>query len=267
MRAQILVPMMLVGVSSIAVGQDTWSGSIGMAALSAPSYPGSNQYRVSAAPIVQLEYKNFVYIGGSAASATGGIGVRLLRSPSFTLSTEIGGSATRPEGRGDGLAGMGRRDGATMLTTIASYRLGALTASGGMGMGLNSDVGTVGTLTLESKHAFGSRWIASLSTGTTFADKSNMAFDFGVSSAQALRRQALIDAGDPRLSTDEGGVYTPGAGIKEMQVSGMLGYVLSRRTTAVLLVRGSRLGHEAAESPLTRTRNGITTGVGLTYGF
>ena len=262
--AVVLIPT--VAAAQVPNGSDIWNGTIGISTVALPTYMGSNRYRVRAFPILSLEYKQRAYLGGAMGGTGAGAGVYLMRNSAFTLSTEIAGAPERKESYGDGLAGMGRRGGATYAASNVSYRLGSITAGAGVAVGLGSEEGSHGALNLATKKAYG-RWIAELSTGATFANSKDMAYDFGVSSEQAVRRQALIDAGDSRLSADDAGAYSPGAGLKHMNVSTSLGYILRDRTMALLFVNGSRLGHEAAESPITRQRNSVVGGIGLAYAF
>lgn len=92
-------------------------------------------------------------------------------------------------------------------------------------------------------------------------------FDFGINSTQAGRRQALIAAGDSRLSANDGSMYAPKGGLKQAQVGTSLGFLISNRTTAMAFATGTRLGREAADSPLTRKRNGVVAGLGIVYGI
>ena len=246
---------------------DIWSGNIGMSTAVMPTYLGSNRYIVRAFPILSLEYKNRAYLGGSVAGTGAGAGVYLVRNSAFSWATEISGAPERLESKGDGLAGMGKRGAATYAATSVSYNLGAITTGAAVAIGLGSDEGSTGSINASTKKVFGSRWIAGLSTGATFANSENMAYDFGVSPEQATRRQGLIDAGDSRLSLSDAGAHDPKAGLKQMQVSTSLGYLLSDRTTAMFFASGTRLGQQAADSPLTRQRNGVVAGMGIAYGF
>ena len=263
--AVVLVPS--VATAQAAPSSERWVGSIGMTAVTLPTYLGSNRYRVRAFPIFQVEYKERAYIGGAMGGTGAGAGLYLLRNETFSLSTEITGAPERKESYGDGLAGMGRRGAATFAASNVSYQVGSLTAGASVAIGLGSDEGSWGTFKLAQKKLFARRWITEVSTGATFANSRNMSYDFGVSTDQASRRQALIAAGDSRLYANEGKAYAPGHGLKQAQVSTSLGYLLTSRMTAIAFATGSRLGREAADSPLTRQRNSLVAGTGVAFGF
>ena len=272
MQRSIIFPAVLLLTPAIATAQQgnqpkNWSSSIGIGTVAMPTYTGSNRYRVRPVPLLQLEFKERVYVGSSTGGVGGGMGVYLIRGSSLTWSTELSTAGKRRESFGDGLAGMGTRNAGTFVGNNVSYRAGMFTAAANVAIGLGKDEGSTGSVVLDSKHVFGRRWIASVSSGATFADKDNMAFDFGISSRQAGRRQALIAAGDSRLSAGDGSIYAPKGGLKQAQVGTSLGFLITNRATAMAFGSGTRLGREAAASPLTRKRNGVTAGLGIVYGI
>ena len=245
----------------------SWNSQIGISTAVLPTYAGSNRYRVRVLPIFSLDIKERIYVGGAMGGTGAGTGVYLVRNSAVTVSTGITGAPERKESYGDGLAGMGRRGGATFAQSNASLKFGSVTAGAGVTVGLGGNEGSTAAFNLETKHVYARRFIVGLSTGATFANSENMAYDFGVNAKQATRRQALIAAGDSRLYSDEGGVYAPKEGLKQAQVSTTLGYLITPRMTALAFGMGSRLGPQAADSPLARQRNSIIAGLGVAFGI
>ncbi|HEX6059503.1 MAG TPA: MipA/OmpV family protein [Gemmatimonadaceae bacterium] len=245
----------------------SFTGVVGAGVVTLPKYAGSDEYRVLPMPIVQLEYRGRFYLGGSQNSVAPGIGAYLFRTPTLTVDVGLTGTESRPESRGDALAGMGKRSAAAFASTGVAYRLGIVQASAGVAVGLGSDNGSYGTIGVATELPIAPRWIAGVSTGLTVADARNMAYDFGVSGAQSDARQALLAAGDQRLSGIDVGAYSPEAGLKEARIGGSLARVLTPRSRIVLFAQGSRLSSEAARSPLVRSRTGIVSGIALGYGF
>ena len=273
MRINLIAPALTIAiVPTMAVAQtqannDSWAGNIGIATVAMPTYMGSNQYRVRAVPILSLEYKNRAFLGGAMGGTGAGAGVYLVRSSNLMWTTQITGSPERFERHGDGLAGMGRRGAATFAASDMSYTSGSITAGANVQVGLGSDEGSTASVSLSSKHVYARRWILGASTGATFANSTNMAYDFGVTPAQAGKRLSLIQAGDSRLDWRDVGSYDPGRGLKQATASLSLGYQLREKVTTMAFVNGTRLGREAADSPLARNRNAIVGGVGMAYGF
>jgi outer membrane scaffolding protein for murein synthesis (MipA/OmpV family) len=218
-------------------------------------------------PVAQLEYKGRLFLGGSQSGVGGGIGAYVVRTSALTVDVSLMGAESRPEGRGDALAGMGKRGAASFAGTGLSYRLGTVTASAGLSVGLGDDEGAFGTVGIATERMLARRWVGSVSTGATFANEKNMAFDFGVTGEQATRRRALIAAGDPRLHAIDGSAYAPEAGLREMRGAATLAYLLTERSRVVAFAQGTHLSRDAARSPLVRERNGVATGMALAYGF
>ena len=277
MRSITILPTILLAAPVLAAAQSTandvpapvktWSSSIGIATVAMPGYVGSNRYRVRTVPILQLDFKDRAYLGSSSSGVGGGLGVYVVKKSTMSLSAELNTTGKRRESFGDGLAGMGTRDAGTFVGTSASYRIQSLTLGAGVAVGTGKGAGATGSINADTKKRLGDRFIAGFSTGATFSNKQNMAFDFGISPVQASRREALIAAGDSRLSIGDGGTYSPKAGLKQMQASTSLGYMLTNRTTALAFVSGTRLGRQAADSPLTRQRNGVMGGLGIAFGI
>jgi MipA family protein len=243
------------------------TGYVGVAVVTMPRYAGSDEYRVLPVPIGQLEYRGRVFLGGSQTTLGPAIGAYVVRTPSLTWDVGLSGAGSRPESRGDALAGMGSRSGASFATTGVAYRRGVVSASAGAAVGLGKDDGSLGTVTLGTELPVARRWTVAASTAATFADERHMAFDFGVSGAQAAARRELLAAGDTRLRGIDVDAYTPGAGLKETRNSASVAYLLTARSRVVLFAQSTTLAGEAARSPLVRKRTGAMTGVAYGWGF
>ena len=262
-----LVPAMAAAQTQPRANNDAWAGTIGLATVAMPTYMGSNQYKVVAVPLISLEFKERAFLGAASNGIGAGAGVYLVRRSNLMVTTEVTGSPERIERHGNGLAGMGRRSGATFSQSDVSYTSGSITAGASVALGLGNDEGSTASLSLSSKHVYGKRWIVGASTGATFANSANMAYDFGITPEQASKRQTLIQSGDSRLDWRDAGSYDPGRGLKQATASMSLGYQLREKVTTMAFINGTRLGREAADSPLARNRNAIVGGIGMAYGF
>jgi MipA family protein len=247
--------------------RQTLSGIVGVGVVTLPKYTGSDEYRVLPIPVAQLEYRGRVYLGGSQTSGGPEVGAHLVRTAALTVNVGLTGATSRPESRGDALAGMGKRSAASFATAGVAYRLGVVMATAGGAFGLGRDEGSYGTVGLGTELPITPRWIVGASTGAAFADARHMAFDFGVTREQSAARRTLLAAGDERLRGIDVGAYTPGAGLKETRTSGSLAYVLTPRSRAVLFAQSTTLSGAAGRSPLVRSRTGVTSGVALGWGF
>ena len=245
----------------------SWTGMAGIGVAAMPKYAGSDEYRVLPIPIVQLEYRGRLYLGGSQSGTGAGIGAYVVRTPTLAVDVGLSGAESRPESRGDALAGMGKRSASSFATSGVTYRRGIVMATSGVAIGLGRNEGSYAAIGIGTERQLARRWFAGLSTGVTFADARNMAFDFGVSDEQSAARQALLESGDPRLHGIDVAAYSPDAGLKEARGAASLAWLLTDRSRMMLFAQGSRLSNEAARSPLVRARTGVVSGIALAYGF
>lgn len=245
----------------------SFSGIVGLAVVAVPEYSGSDEHRVLPVPVLQLEYRNRIYIGGSQGGPSAGIGAFIVRRPTLRWDVGLSGSIARDDDRSDALAGMGKRDAVAYATTGLAYRFAVVQASASAAIGLGDEQGSYGSIGLGTELPVSRRLIAGLSTGASFADARHMAFEYGVSAEQSARRQALLAEGDPRLDGVDVAAYAPNGGVKEINVGASLAYVLTQRTRVVLFARGSRLSDEAAASPIVRSRTDVMTGAAIGLGF
>ena len=242
-----------------------WNVSLGGGVLIVPSYPGAEEHRVLPIPMVQIAYRERVYLGPSTTGNGFGLGAYAVRTQRISLAAELGFLSDRPSSRSDALAGMDDRD--LVITTSASltYRVNALEAGVSVTQGLNDDAGLLAGARLGFTQMIGRRLITSAGIGATFANARQMRWDFGVSVTEAARRQALIAMGDDRLEAGEGIPYAPDGGLRHLGASLSLVYILSPRWTMLGFGGVERLSDEAAASPLVRQRGQVSGGIGLGY--
>ena len=267
MRSATLSIIALVATAGTVQAQGSWSGAVGSGAITAPKYMGADEQRTLPIPYVQLQYKGRVNIGMLPGGTGAGIGVSLINSQSVAWQAQLSGTGGRREKWGDALAGMGNQDVATTAGTSISLSHGWMQAGADVALGLNAKAGTSGTVRAAAQKQLASRWIGSLSAGATFADRQNMTYDFGITDEQAARRQALIARGDARLRSTDGQAFRPDAGLKQMQTSASVSYVITPRSRLVTFVQASQLSDEAARSSVVRDRTGTSGGVVVVYGF
>lgn len=244
-----------------------WNVMIGGGAIFFPQYPGSDEHRVFPFPMTQVSWRNRVFLGPSTTGMGLGLGAYVIRTPRLGLAAEVGFLENRPASRADALAGMDDRDLVATGSVSLSYTVGAFEASLSTTQGMNDNAGLLGAARLSFTQPVGERLIVTAGVGATFANARQMRWDFGVSRAEATRRQALIAAGDDRLEPNDGRAYEPDAGLRHLSSSLSLAYMLSPRWAVLGFGGVDRLSAEAAASPLVRRRDQVTGGVGLGYRF
>jgi outer membrane scaffolding protein for murein synthesis (MipA/OmpV family) len=213
-------------------------------------------------PLAQVTFRDRVFLGPSSTGVGGALGGYLVRAPRVRLVAELGVQDERPASRADALAGMDDRDVAATVGTTVTYRMGPMEGALGVARGLNDGAGLLGTGRLSVSRMLGPLVITA-GAGATLADARQMRREFGVTDGEAERRWSLIDAGDDRLQADEGGAYRPSGGLRQVEVSFMLGYMVSDRWSLLGFGGVARLGGEAEGSPLVRRREQFSVGIGL----
>lgn len=261
----------LAGGSTLAAQQSTtpptWEITLGAGALTSPSYPGSDEHKFFPLPLTQVTWRNRVYLGQSTAGNGPGLGAYAVRTAHLGLAAEVGMLQDRPTSRADALAGMDNRTFVATASGTVSYRVGPVEAAVSATQGLNDGAGLLGTARLGYTQTVGSRFIAAINFTATFANARQMRWDFGVTDAEASRRQALIASGDDRLHADEGGTYRPDAGLRQTGTSLSLTYLVTRHWAVVAFGSAEELSKAAAKSPLVRQREQLTGGFGVGYRF
>lgn len=233
--------------------------NLGAGVMTAPRYEGSDEYQVKPLPLARIEISDKVFLG------FGVVGVYLVQQDGFTGTLGVTVRDPRSSSSADALAGTDKHNLGAWSVSSIEYRRGWI-ATGVSGA---RSLGERGGYNLESTFGVTVPMTSRLSLGVNlkamFSDRRSMAYDFGVSQREAERRSELIERGDHRLRPGEGRAYRPGAGLRSFGVGGTAGYQAGRRWALVGLVEISRLGNQAAASPLVRNRNGIIGGVGVTF--
>lgn len=245
----------------------SWEVSLGAGVLASPSYPGAEEYRIVPFPLTQVSYRGRVYLGPSSTGTGLGLGAYAIRTERFGVAAEVGVLDNRPASRADALAGMDDRDLVATAGMSMSYRWSGFQGVLSVTQGLNDGAGLLGTASLSYGLRVASRLSATAGVGATFANARQMRWDFGVTGAEAARRQALIAAGDDRLEDDEGAPYRPEAGLRQVGASLSLMYAVSSHWALLGFGGLDWLSDEAAASPLVRRREQWSGGLGLGYRF
>jgi outer membrane scaffolding protein for murein synthesis (MipA/OmpV family) len=269
MLALLAFPVRALAAQEQSTGQHgNWQGTVGMLGGSLASYYGSDARRTLGAPVINLVYRHRLLIGTSAANGALGAGVQyVVKDGTLGASVGLATAEGRPEDRARGLAGMDDRSGSAFGTASLFLRAGPAVATTTSLIGLTSEAGNLQQLGLQIAGAIAPRLTAGIGSNVTWADRRNMAFDFGITPDQAARRRELIDAGDGRLRESEAIAFTPRAGLKELRHTAQLGYAIHGTWQVVGVLSEGRLAHDVAESPLARKASATTGALGFVYRF
>ncbi len=219
-----------------AMAQDrAWDLRLGAGAILAPTYEGSDRYKVSPFPFIQGSYRDRIFITGPI------LGANLISTTVAGGTLRLGALARydfgRDEGDDDALKGLGNIDGGLDLGGFARY------ARGPWSLGLSAYQNVTKSengLTAEIEGAYARELTGKLrgtvSLGATWADRDYMQTHFGISPTQARNSG-----------------YRPfqaGAGVKDASATLGLTYPLGDKWMVYGQLRYKRLLGDAADSPI-----------------
>lgn len=243
-----------------------WNVNVGLAALAFPRYPGSDEYRVVPFPMANASYRDRAYLGPSSTGIGFALGAYPVRTSNVSLAVELGGQDSRPESRADALAGMEDRDFVATGGVSLSYRTGPFEGILAVSQGVNDGAGLIQTTRIVYTRPLG-KVMLSAAAGAALANGRQMRREFGITDAEAARRQALIDGEDGRLGPNDGGAYQPDGGLRHLGAGISLIYPVSPKWSLIGFGGIEWLADEAAQSPLVRSREQFAGGVGAGYRF
>lgn len=232
--------------------------SLGGGVMLAPKYEGSDEVTVRPLPLAS------VVIGGKVFLGAGMVGMYLVRKDGFTGTAGVALGLPRSPSHADALAGLDRRPLGAFSISAISYRAGPVD----LGLAGTRSLGTRGGYAIQARTVvtvpMGGRLAVAMHGSVTFADRKNMAYDFGVSAVEAARRASLVARGDPRLRPGEARTYLAGAGLRSIGAGTMITLQITPRWGLMGVLEATRLGNSAAASPLVRRRFGVSSGIGAT---
>ena len=229
---------------------DRDGGTVGLAVVAGHAYMGSDERRTRAYPAIDYRWAS-----GWFAGTTNGVGYNFSRQAGVQYGVRLTADFGRDESRSAVLRGLGDVDarpeiGAfynlqptahTFLTS--SLRYGAGQGRDGLlldlGAGLNAQVAPA--------------WRLGAGVAATWANAAYTQSYFGVDAAQAARSGR--------------GVYTAGAGVRDVRVSVSATYAITPRASATAALSYSRLQGDAARSPIVRDRAGVNGVLAVAYAF
>jgi MipA family protein len=234
------------------------SGRIGLNVATVPTYEGSPNRRTLAGPELTLSYRSLDW--GTVEFGQRGLIWNAVEAGRFRFALV----AQFDSGRKD-------RDTTTLNPTPGDKRLAGMgnvqaSAEAGVGVGYGpvmlvarqslSERGSKGAqvdMTVEIPWSLSDRLGLRFAVGATWADRDTMQTYFGVTAAQA---QATSFS-----------AYTPKSGCRKVDASVGAEYAMASSWKLQANVGFTRLGDDAAASPLVGQRNGASAALGVAYEF
>lgn len=238
-----------------------WEGAIGLRTSYAPTYQGASGFKAKLTPGFFLRYGRFTITNSSgfvtrrADDVVRGLGVDLSPSQRFRMNLALRFDQGRKEATDAALTGLGDIKPTIRARLNATYlledgwRLGASWSVDALGRG-GGNMGDVG---------FSRELRLTPATVWTFGSALSMAGDRYLQTWYGVNAQQAAATGYP--------VYEPGAGLRDVAVFTGFRTDLSERWLLLGGAGANRLLGPAADSPLTKDRNGWSANIGLAWRF
>ncbi len=211
---------------------DNFDIALGVEASYEPDFQGSDDYEVDVFPLLQITYKDWLYLDSLAAGAVWGL------PGGFRLQTGVSFEEGREEGDNDALDGLDDIKDTAVLDAGLFYDLGDLT----LGFALEQDLlgrGKGLVTFLGARYAFellDERLEIAPQVDISFANKRHLRTEFGITPEEAVNSQ--FDA------------YRPGAGLKSYGVGLNVDFQLTEHWSLLGESSIEFYGPEATDSPL-----------------
>lgn len=221
-----------------------------------PKYPGAEDYRLRAVPLIGVSYGRF-FAGGDGGGGDGaGLGVNLLRDPNWRLGVALalGFGDARRESDHPSLQGTGDIERATRGVVFGGYTWRWLSAQLRIASDITGkDQGTLAFFDLTARYRATDRLTFSAGPGVTWANDDYLMTFFGVTPAQAA--SSTLPAYEAR-----GGLHAVRFGVGA-------GYRIDQRWSVFGRLGTAQLRGDAEGSPITRERTQNLAAVFASYRF
>ncbi|MDE2427658.1 MAG: MipA/OmpV family protein [Burkholderiales bacterium] len=224
--------------------------SVGAAALSIPKYSGSDESRLAAYPMFDVQWKN-----GAFFSAINGIGYNFSKAPGWQYGLRMSLEAARDESRSAKLNGLGDVNTALEPGAFLNYSINqnySLVSSIRYGSGVDHNglqlsVGGRATTSLNSRHRL------SASFGANWANSSYVQSYYGVTAAQS------VASGYTQ--------YTPSAGLTDLRVGASWHWNIDTNWSLTTGASVKHLTGDTGKSPFVFQKNPVTIFSAASYRF
>lgn len=241
---------------TLAAETGDWSVAVGGGVASLPRYPGSDQHKIVAIPIISVRYRQFFVGDAPGAGTPAGIGVFFHEDEHWKVGAALGGDvySTRKE-RDDRqqLHGLGDIKGSARAGIFTSYTVDWFSVRGGAYSDIKHHQGATGTFEAVARYSPFDRLNLTAGPGVVFGNQRYVQTFFGVTAVQAQ------NSGYPE--------YTPKAGLVLARFTLGANYKLSKRWGLGAAAAVGQLQSDAGRSPIVRSRNQTIFGVFAIYKF
>ena len=225
-----------------------WRITLGGGAEVQPIYEGSKRYSALPSVVLDVRYKNIAFLSDGE-----GIGVNLIRGPTYRAGVAVGYDLGRNHHAQHRLTGLGNVDPAPEAKLFAEYFLLPFVYTFDVRKGVGGHDGVIGDLGLYVPLPAAKDLYVFTGPSVTFADGEYMQAYFGISAAQAARSQF-------HAFTAHGGLDRAGWGVTAV-------YKYSERWWLEAEGAWEYMLGDAASSPIVEDKSQFAAGINLLCRF
>jgi len=232
----------------------SWRVNLGIGAGLVTQYSGSKSYKFAAIPLVDITWKNRVFI-----STQRGIGFYAINNPSFQLGASFGYSAdARYYGGNGNLRGLPSIKPGGLATIFAAYHIAGFSMTAGLHQRIGSINGESIDLGAAYHFALDPRLSVDVGPSVTYASASLNDGFYGVTAQQST---AAAAQGNHLRA------FKPGAGIQDVALNIDASYQWNEHWTINGIAKLSELVGQDGNSPVTQQKFQPAVAVTMNYRF
>ena len=226
-----------------------WHVVVGGGAVAVPEYVGSKHYEVLPAPVIDVRYKDLVFL------TTGeGLGVNLLRGENYRAGVALGYDLGRSQHDDSALKGTGSIPPAPVVRAFGEFYILPFVVKADVQQAVGGVDGLTGDLGVYAPVVGNEKLVVFIGPAVTLADGRYMQHYFGIGTTQAIPNSRFPP-------------YRAHGGFANAK----FGIAATYRLTDNWLLDGDlayeRLLASAADSPIAETKNQVGASLTLDYEF
>lgn len=229
--------------------ESDWVIRLGAFGILTPDYEGSDDHKIRAFPVIDLEYKERFFL-----NPVKGLGMWFWRGSAIRAGASVGYRGGRDEDDSSRLEGLGDVDGGATANLYLEWKARPWSADLHYSRQVTGD--DAGTK-IDLKAGYGFRLVGPVflkpSLRVRYADSDYNSSNFGITPRQSA------NSGLPEYDAD-GDFNSVGAGLLTL-------VFLSKHWSVQMIANYERLIGDAGDSPIVEERNQVRVGMGITYQF
>lgn len=248
---------------------------VGLGAVSAPRYEGADSRKVTALPVLQVQWSNGVFVSGMSA------GMHLSERPTVEYGPLLTLHRSRDESGLGGTIDPLRMDAFPSMAVVADRIASGNPLAGMRDIGVRLEGGAFFNVYLAPEWRLTSAAVygaghdrngARMELGvqrlaTQVAPHHTISFSAGASFVNGAYNRSYFGVTPPEAFNSGNRVYSPDGGLKDVRIGARWNWALNPSWILTTNVQAARLMGDARRSPLVERPTNVTVSTALAYRF